>query len=461
MQKALGEVAQTAGPGDLVFILLIGHGGSQAGESRFNLPGPDMTAADFAPLLAALSRQQVVFVNTASASGDFVKALSAKGRTIVTATKSAMERNQTEFPSYFVQAFSEEGADADKDQRVSVLEAFTYARREVERFYEKGHLLVTEHAVLDDNGDGTGSATPDPATGDGALARPGVPRRRREHGRRRRRRFRRPARGGAAPAAPRDRGEDRRAQGAQGRDGVRAIRRRAGEAAGGAGAQRSGPAPARGRPMSAPLRAASASPCSPWPPWAAAPSVRCRRRTPRPPCARATMTPRSSCSSARRGRIRAGRAAHRALVRTLAEVGRYADAEEEAKAFQAAKPALARAARHPGRESWPRAAAARKRRPPSRRPSRAAPRTPLAAEVNLASLRLARGERDEAMRGFHRLIDAYNQASSLSSEQLAAVARACWDLGADDPQLFKDALKAFDEAIAADPDNIDARVGLA
>ena len=171
VQKVLGTIAQTADAGDLVFILLIGHGGSQAGESRFNLPGPDMTAADFAPLLAALSQQQVVFVNTASASGDFVKALSAKGRTIVTATKSAMERNQTEFPSYFVQAFSEEGADADKDQRVSVLEAFTYARREVERFYEKGHLLVTEHAVLDDNGDGTGSAAPDPATGDGALAR--------------------------------------------------------------------------------------------------------------------------------------------------------------------------------------------------------------------------------------------------------------------------------------------------
>ena len=171
VQKALGEVARTAAPGDLVFILLIGHGGSQAGESRFNLPGPDMTAADFVPLLAALSRQEVVFVNTASASGDFVKTLSAKGRTIVTATKSAMERNQTEFPSYFVQAFTEDGADADKDQRVSVLEAFTYARREVERFYEKGHLLVTEHAVLDDNGDGTGSAAPDPATGDGAMAR--------------------------------------------------------------------------------------------------------------------------------------------------------------------------------------------------------------------------------------------------------------------------------------------------
>ena len=30
---------------------------------------------------------------------------------------------------------------------------------------------------------------------------------------------------------------------------------------------------------------------------------------------------------------------------------------------------------------------------------------------------------------------------------------ACRQLGADDPQLFKDALKAFDEAIDADPGN--------
>ena len=154
-----------------------------------------------------------------------------------------------------------------------------------------------------------------------------------------------------------------------------------------------------------------------------------------------------------------GAAAHRALVRTLAEVGRYADAEEEAKKFQALSPrspqlfnTLGEVLATRGRNAEAEAA--------FKKAVAGGASDALAAEVNLASLRLARGEREEAMRGFHRLIDAYNQASALSSEQLAAVARACWALGADDPQLFKDALKAFDEAIAADPDNIDARVGL-
>jgi hypothetical protein len=35
-----------------------------------------------------------------------------------------------------------------------MLEAFDYARREVQRAYEKNQRLLTEHAVLDDHADG-------------------------------------------------------------------------------------------------------------------------------------------------------------------------------------------------------------------------------------------------------------------------------------------------------------------
>jgi hypothetical protein len=113
-----------------------------------------------------------VFVNAASASGDFISELSGPNRTVITATRSGFEKNETIFAGYFVEAFASEGADADKDERVSVLEAFNFARREVARAYETDGLLLTEHALLDDDADGEGSAEPNPqGGGEGRLAR--------------------------------------------------------------------------------------------------------------------------------------------------------------------------------------------------------------------------------------------------------------------------------------------------
>jgi hypothetical protein len=171
IQQVLTDIALGAAPGEAVFILLIGHGSSQGEVSRLSLPGPDMSSTDFARILDQFTAQQVALINTTSASGDFIKDLSAPNRTIVTATASPFERNETTFGQYFVEAFVEDVADVDKDERISVLEAFEYARHEVARAYEEQGLLLTEHAMLDDNGDGEGSAEPDPDETDGGLAR--------------------------------------------------------------------------------------------------------------------------------------------------------------------------------------------------------------------------------------------------------------------------------------------------
>jgi hypothetical protein len=69
---------------------------------------------------------------------------------VITATKSAMERNETTFPGIFARALVSDSSDADKDGRVSLLEAFTYAKQEVARGYERRNLLATEHAVVSD-----------------------------------------------------------------------------------------------------------------------------------------------------------------------------------------------------------------------------------------------------------------------------------------------------------------------
>jgi hypothetical protein len=167
---AFTNLASNTRSGDHVFVVLIGHGSFNAGESRFNLPGPDLTAEDFGLHLDQLSDRQVTFVNLSSASGEFIKALSGSGRTIVTATRTGREGNDTVFGGYFINAFIGDAADLDKDGRVSVWEAFEFARVEVTREYETSNRIATEHAALDDNGDGEGSTDLADAM-DGALAR--------------------------------------------------------------------------------------------------------------------------------------------------------------------------------------------------------------------------------------------------------------------------------------------------
>jgi len=167
--KALDRFAAEAGPDDLVFVTLIGHGSFDGRSAKFNMPGPDMGPADFAPLLAKLKSRQVVFVNTASASGPFVEALAGPGRTIVTATRNGAEHFATLFGGFFVDALGSETADADKNRRVSVLEAFLFAKAETAKAYEKEGLLATEHALLADS-DKEGSQDPSPTGKNGKVA---------------------------------------------------------------------------------------------------------------------------------------------------------------------------------------------------------------------------------------------------------------------------------------------------
>jgi hypothetical protein len=154
VEKAFADIAARAKPNDEVFVLLIGHGSFDGSVAAFNLMGPDLTADDYARQLSKLAGQRVVFVNTASASGAFLKPLAAPGRVIVTATKTGGERNETEFPQYFVAAFSDDAADRDRNGHVSVGEAFEYAKTKVTQAFQQKGLLLTEHATLDDGGEG-------------------------------------------------------------------------------------------------------------------------------------------------------------------------------------------------------------------------------------------------------------------------------------------------------------------
>jgi hypothetical protein len=139
-----------------LWLVLIGHGTFARGVVKFNLRGPDVTASELAQWLDRLERP-VVVVNCASASGPFINSLSSPRRIVVTATRSGEEQNYARFGEYFARAIASPDSDLDHDDEVSVHEAFLRASAEVRQFYEGESRIATEHALIDDNGDGKGT----------------------------------------------------------------------------------------------------------------------------------------------------------------------------------------------------------------------------------------------------------------------------------------------------------------
>jgi hypothetical protein len=168
VRRSLASLAKQVGPSDLLLVVLIGHGTFDGVDAKFNLVGPDLESAEWASMLRAIPGRLVI-VNTSSASFPFLERLAAPRRIVVSATDSAAQRFDTVFPEYFIAAFRDEGADIDKNGRVSIWEAFAAASGSVRRHYQQRGQLSTERALLDDTGDGLGREAASQGD-DGALA---------------------------------------------------------------------------------------------------------------------------------------------------------------------------------------------------------------------------------------------------------------------------------------------------
>ena len=168
IREAVARLADRMGANAVLYVVLIGHGSFDGIDAKFNLVGPDLEAAEWDALLGRLPGR-LVLVNTTGTSFPFLERLAARGRTIVTATESAVQRYDTVFPEFFVEAFVDATGDRDKDGRVSILEAFEFASLGVRQWYQQRGQLATERALIDDNGDGRGKEAGQPGP-DGLVA---------------------------------------------------------------------------------------------------------------------------------------------------------------------------------------------------------------------------------------------------------------------------------------------------
>lgn len=139
-----------------LWVVLVGHGTFDGKDAKLNLVGPDVSATELSEWLKPFQRPLAI-IDTTSSSAPFLAKLAGKGRVVVSATRSGNEQNYARFGKYLAEALPDPKSDLDKDGQISLLEAFLSASHRTTEFYKTDGRLATEHALIDDNGDGLGT----------------------------------------------------------------------------------------------------------------------------------------------------------------------------------------------------------------------------------------------------------------------------------------------------------------
>jgi hypothetical protein len=170
LQRLINDLSTTVQADDSFSLMLIGHGSFDGTDYKFNIPGPDVTAAELAAWMNRIPATRQLVVNMTSCSGASVQPFARRNRIVITATKSGTERNATVFPRYWVDSLRDPAADTDKNGTVSALEAFRYTEHKLTAYFDEQKLLASEHPLFTDNGSPNATRDPNQESGQGRLA---------------------------------------------------------------------------------------------------------------------------------------------------------------------------------------------------------------------------------------------------------------------------------------------------
>jgi hypothetical protein len=148
-------------PDDTFWVFVLGHAHYDGRYSWLNVAGDDLHQLEFGRLFEGLRCREQVFFLTTAASGFYLKPLAAPGRIVISATEPDLEVNETLFPHKLARGIATPPAlaefDIDGDKQATLLDLYLWTARETTQEYVTGELLATEHALIDDNGDGRGT----------------------------------------------------------------------------------------------------------------------------------------------------------------------------------------------------------------------------------------------------------------------------------------------------------------
>jgi hypothetical protein len=159
LKETIKTLAAAVQPADRFIFYYVGQANIVAGKLRLNLPGEDITHEQLAEWINQIRASSMLLVLDCPGAGLAVKAMAGQGRIIIGAC-TAEQHYSTRFSKYFVPSLVDSKSDTDSDGKVSLLEAFTFASKQLDDWYFRLLFLKTETPVLEDNADGLPSRQP-------------------------------------------------------------------------------------------------------------------------------------------------------------------------------------------------------------------------------------------------------------------------------------------------------------
>jgi hypothetical protein len=159
LKETIKNLAATVQPEDRFIFYYIGQANVVAGKLRLNLPGQDITHEQLTGWINQIKASSMLLVLDCPGAGMAVKALTGQGRIVIGAC-TAEQHYSTRFSEYFIPSLLDSKSDTDDDGKISLLEAFTFASKQLDDWYFSQLFLKTETPVLEDNADGFPSRQP-------------------------------------------------------------------------------------------------------------------------------------------------------------------------------------------------------------------------------------------------------------------------------------------------------------
>ncbi len=158
---AAAAIRGELGVDDTLWVIVFGHAHYDGRNSWLNVAGNDLNQTEFGSLFADLRCREQVFCITTACSGYYLKPLAQPGRVVISATEPDLEVNETLFPHKLARTIGSPPPitefDVDGDGQFTIYDLYLVTARDIAIDYATGELLATEHALLDDSGDGRGT----------------------------------------------------------------------------------------------------------------------------------------------------------------------------------------------------------------------------------------------------------------------------------------------------------------